>query len=168
MSPYKKRHNIVMKKDLNIPSEIGNLRLVEKAIDELSLELDLSDEVYGNVLVATMEATNNAIIHGNNSDPKKSVKIEIQMEKEQLKIHVEDQGGGFDFSSVPDPTAPENLEKINGRGIFLMERLSDEILYQITLLTSVLQNRSLEGLYMAAESRLSGNSIPSRLNDRFR
>jgi serine/threonine-protein kinase RsbW len=118
-----------MRKDLNIPSEIGNLRLVEKAIDELSMELDLSDEVYGNVLVATMEATNNAIIHGNNSDPQKNVKIQIQLDQSQLKVLIEDQGRGFDFSSIPDPTSPENLEKINGRGIFLMERLSDEILY---------------------------------------
>lgn len=118
-----------MKKDLNIPSEIGNLRLLEKAIDELSLELDLSDEVYGNILVATMEATNNAIIHGNNSDPKKSVKIEILLKQKELMFHIEDQGTGFDYSIVPDPTSPDNLEKINGRGIFLMERLSDEILY---------------------------------------
>ncbi|MEA3479409.1 MAG: ATP-binding protein [Bacteroidota bacterium] len=118
-----------MRKDLNIPSDLGNLRLVEKAIDELSMELDLSDEVYGNVLVATMEATNNAIIHGNNSDPEKIVKIEMLMEKKELMVHIEDQGNGFDYSIVPDPTAPENLEKINGRGIFLMERLSDEILY---------------------------------------
>jgi len=114
---------------LNIPADLVNLRLVEKAIDELSLELDLSDEVYGNVLVATMEATNNAIIHGNNSDPGKLVKIEMMLEKKELKVHIEDQGHGFDYSTVPDPTAPENLEKINGRGIFLMERLSDEILY---------------------------------------
>jgi serine/threonine-protein kinase RsbW len=120
---------MIMKKDLQIPSDIGNLRLVEKAIDELSLELDLSDEVYGNVMVATMEATNNAIIHGNNSDPSKKVKIEIQMEEKELQVHIEDQGLGFDFKNVPDPTSPENLEKINGRGIFLMEHLSDEILY---------------------------------------
>jgi serine/threonine-protein kinase RsbW len=118
-----------MRKDLNISSEIGNLRLVEKAIDELSLELDLSDEIYGNVLVATMEATNNAIIHGNNSDPSKEVKIEIEIDSKQLVVHIEDQGKGFDHMNIPDPTAPENLEKINGRGIFLMERLSDEILY---------------------------------------
>lgn len=118
-----------MKKDLQIPSDIGNLRLVEKAIDEFSAELNLSDEVYGNVMVATMEATNNAIIHGNNSDPSKNVTIIIQMDEKELKVHVEDQGLGFDFQNVPDPTAPENLEKINGRGIFLMEHLSDEILY---------------------------------------
>lgn len=118
-----------MKKDLNIPSEIGNLRMVEKAIDELSMELDLSDEVYGNVLVATMEATNNAIIHGNNSDPSKIVKIKILLKEKELKVLIEDQGIGFDHYNIPDPTSPENLEKINGRGIFLMERLSDEILY---------------------------------------
>lgn len=118
-----------MKKDLQIPSDIGNLRMVEKAIDDFSAELNLSDEVYGNVMVATMEATNNAIIHGNNSDPNKAVKIIIQLDDKELKVHVEDQGLGFDFQNVPDPTAPENLEKINGRGIFLMEHLSDEILY---------------------------------------
>jgi len=118
-----------MKKDLNFPSDIGNLSLVEKAIDELSLELDLSDEVYGNVLVATMEATNNAIIHGNRSDPEKLVKVAIEYLEKELMIHIEDQGSGFDHMNVPDPTAPENLEKINGRGIFLMEHLSDEILY---------------------------------------
>ena len=93
------------------------------------MELDLSDEVYGNVLVATMEATNNAIIHGNKSDPGKNVRVEILGDQKELKVHIEDQGKGFDYASVPDPTAPENLEKINGRGIFLMERLSDEILY---------------------------------------
>ena len=118
-----------MKKDLQIPSDIGNLRMVEKAIDDFSAELNLSDEVYGNVMVATMEATNNAIIHGNNSDPSKAVKIIIQLDDKELKVHVEDQGLGFYFQNVPDPTAPENLEKINGRGIFLMEHLSDEILY---------------------------------------
>ncbi len=118
-----------MRKDLNFPSETESLRLVEKAIDELSMELDLSDELYGNVMVATMEATNNAIIHGNKSNPEKKVKILFLLEKNELKIHIEDQGKGFEYSTGPDPTAPGNLEKINGRGIFLMERLSDEILY---------------------------------------
>jgi len=118
-----------MKKDLSISSDINNLRLVEKAIDELSMELNLSDEVYGNIMVATMEATNNAIIHGNHSDPEKDVKIEILFVNRELIVHIEDQGTGFDHQSIPDPTSPENLEKIDGRGIFLMEQLSDEIMY---------------------------------------
>ena len=116
-----------MRKDLQITSDVQNLRLVEKLIDELQFELDLSDESYGNVLVATMEATNNAIVHGNKSDPKKLVSLLIEKEEDELLVKLTDQGEGFDPKSIPDPTAPENIEKINGRGIFLMEGLSDEI-----------------------------------------
>ena len=116
-----------MRKDLQIASDIQNLRLVEKLIDELSIELDLSDESYGNVLVATMEATNNAIVHGNKLDPEKVVVLKVLLEKDQLVVNITDQGVGFNPKVIPDPTAPENIEKINGRGIFLMERLSDEI-----------------------------------------
>ncbi len=116
-----------MRKDLQISSNVLNLRLVEKLIDELQIELDLSDESYGNVLVATMEATNNAIVHGNQSDPDKIVVIKIVLNDKELIVNITDQGPGFDPRSIPDPTSPENIEKINGRGIFLMERLSDEI-----------------------------------------
>ncbi len=118
-----------MRKDLQISSDIQNLRQVEKLIDELQFELDLSDESYGNVLVATMEATNNAIVHGNKSDPNKLVNLWIEKGNNELVVNITDQGEGFDPESIPDPTAPENLEKINGRGIFLMERLSDEICF---------------------------------------
>ncbi|MDF1572206.1 MAG: ATP-binding protein [Bacteroidales bacterium] len=118
-----------MRKDFEISSASENLRIVEKVIDDMSLELDLTDEVYGNVLVATMEATNNAIVHGNKSDPNKQVQLEIIKNEEVLVIKIKDQGNGFDYAHVPDPTAPENLEKINGRGIFLMKRLSDDIMF---------------------------------------
>lgn len=116
-----------MRKDIEISSLRENLRIVEKAIDDMSLELNLSDEVYGNVLVATMEATNNAIVHGNQTDPHKQVKVVIEKQDRDLLIRIVDQGKGFDYDSVPDPTAPDNIEKINGRGIFLMKRLSDDI-----------------------------------------
>ena len=106
-----------MKTDLDITADLQNLRKVEKLIDDLSMELDLSDEIYGNVLVATMEATNNAIIHGSASNPNNRVFVRIAKNENQLVIHIEDQGKGFDYEKVPDPTAPENLEKINGRGI---------------------------------------------------
>jgi serine/threonine-protein kinase RsbW len=118
-----------MKKDIEITSDTSNLRVVEKIIDDMSMQLDLSDEVYGNVLVATMEAANNAIIHGNKSDPTKQVRVFIEKEGHELIVKIADQGPGFDYSSVPDPTAPENIEKINGRGIFLMQRLSDGLVF---------------------------------------
>lgn len=112
---------------LNISSKIENLTIVEKAVDEISAECNLNSELYGNVLIATIEAANNAILHGNQLDENKKVDIVFQIENKYLTITIKDQGKGFDFKGVPDPTAPENIEKINGRGIFLMERLADQI-----------------------------------------
>ena len=116
-----------MKKMLNIESRIESLRLVEKFVDDVSNELKLSNEIYGNLLIAVLEAANNAIVHGNKLDESKKVKIELLKEKDLLVIIVKDEGPGFDYNNVPDPTAPENIEKITGRGIFLMQKLSDDI-----------------------------------------
>ncbi len=113
----------------DIPSKIENLRIVEKAVDEISGDYNLSSELYGNILIATIEAANNAILHGNKLDENKRVNIKFKIEDKFLKIVVKDQGPGFDYQHIPDPTAPENIEKINGRGVFLMERLSDKIVF---------------------------------------
>lgn len=117
----------MMEKSLNITSKIDNLRVVEKLIDEISSECNLSSEIYGNILIATLEATNNAIMHGNKLDEGKLVNINCRFQDDELKISVKDQGNGFDYQNIPDPTAPENIENINGRGVFLMEKLSDSI-----------------------------------------
>lgn len=112
---------------LVIKSETENLRLVEKFVDDISAELKLSDEIYGNILIATLEAVNNAIIHGNKQQKDLDVVINTVRDDKGLHLTVEDQGPGFDYDNIPDPTAPENLEKINGRGIFLMDKLSDKL-----------------------------------------
>lgn len=116
-----------MEKVLNIPSKIENLRIVEKAIDELSAEYNLNSELYGNILIAAIEAANNGILHGNKLDETKNIHVTFAVSKENLVITVKDQGQGFDYMHIPDPTSPENIEKINGRGVFLMEKLSDRI-----------------------------------------
>jgi serine/threonine-protein kinase RsbW len=116
-----------MEKKLKIPSKIENLRIIEKAVDDISTECNLNSELYGNVLIATIEATNNAILHGNKLDEKKNVDILFSVEDKKLTIIIKDEGIGFDYANIPDPTSPENIEKINGRGVFLMEKLSDKI-----------------------------------------
>ena len=118
-----------MEKKLNISSKIENLRIIEKAVDDISTVCNLNSELYGNVLIATIEAANNAILHGNKLDENKNVDILFKVEDSKLKIVVKDQGIGFDYANIPDPTSPENIEKINGRGVFLMEKLSDEIFF---------------------------------------
>jgi serine/threonine-protein kinase RsbW len=117
----------IMEKTLKINSKIENLRKVEKLVDELSSEYNISADIYGNILIAALEAANNAILHGNKLDENKLVNIIVRIDSEKLKIKIDDEGNGFDYKNVPDPTAPENIENVNGRGIFLMEKLSDHI-----------------------------------------
>ena len=116
-----------MLKKYRIVSKIGNLRIIEKAIDDITAETGISQDSYGKILIGTLEAVNNAIVHGNKSDENKFVSVDINMGKSNLEVTVEDQGKGFKPSEVPDPTKPENIEALNGRGIFLMSRLADEL-----------------------------------------
>ncbi len=118
-----------MERTISIPSKIDNLRKIEKVIDEISAESKIGEDQYGNILIAALEAANNAILHGNKLDEKKNVEITFSINNNILKIKVKDQGNGFDYQDIPDPTAPENIENVNGRGIFLMEKLSDKILF---------------------------------------
>ncbi len=118
-----------MYKKIKIESRIINIRLVENAIDEISNELGISKDSYGKVLVSTLEAVNNAILHGNKSDPKKFVNIEISWNLNELIIKVTDEGCGFNPEKVPDPTILDNIESVNGRGVFLMSHLADKLKY---------------------------------------
>lgn len=118
-----------MYKKIRIESAIENLRIVENAIDEATTLIGISQDNYGKVLVSAMEAVNNAIVHGNHSNPEKKVDIEISSSSDQLNITVTDEGSGFRPETVPDPTTPENIEALNGRGIYLMSHLADMIEY---------------------------------------
>lgn len=116
-----------MQKKLKILSNIGNLRIVENEIDSLTTVAGINKDNYGKIMVSTLEAVNNAIIHGNKLDENKFVEIEIKLLKTRLKVKVTDQGPGFNPGSIPDPTKPENIESLSGRGVFLMSKLADNI-----------------------------------------
>ena len=118
-----------MDRNFKIESKLSNLRIVEKTVDEITQEIGISYNSYGKILVSLLEAVNNAIIHGNTSSPEKYVSIWITFKNGKLKIKVKDEGKGFSPESVPDPTTPDNIEEVNGRGVFIMTRLADEIKY---------------------------------------
>ena len=120
-----------MFKELVIKSDPDNIYQVEEFIESVRDELNFKDDVYGNVMVAITEAVNNSIVHGNEGDANKTVHITCESKNPyRLIVSVEDQGKGFDPNSLPDPTAPENLENPGGRGVFLMQHLCDEIDFQ--------------------------------------
>jgi serine/threonine-protein kinase RsbW len=116
-----------MYKRIRIESSVSNLRIVEDAIDAIMNEIGISHENYGKIMVSTLEAVNNAILHGNKSDLIKMVDVEIAYRDNKLKIKITDEGNGFIPEKVPDPTTPQNIESADGRGIFLMSRLADKV-----------------------------------------
>lgn len=118
-------------KSLKIASKPENVGIVEKFIDDLRTELNIGDDVYGNILISLTEAANNAIIHGNKSDESKFVTLEYSLDErgKNLTFIMKDEGPGFDYGHLPDPTNPENLEKTHGRGVFLMMQLADMVVF---------------------------------------
>jgi serine/threonine-protein kinase RsbW len=114
---------------MEIISQPESINLVEKLIDEIKTEFSIHEECYGNMLVAVTEAVNNAIQHGNKYDPAKKVQVAYEIEPDQIAFTISDQGHGFDYLNLPDPTDPENLEKPAGRGVFLMKHLADQIIF---------------------------------------
>ena len=109
---------------------IENIQIIESFIDNAKEEFEINDDMYGNIMISVTECISNAIVHGNQSDSSKLVHLELQMEPGLLRCSIEDEGNGFDFNQLPDPTDPENLEKTGGRGIFLMKHLSDEVKFE--------------------------------------
>jgi serine/threonine-protein kinase RsbW len=72
------------------------------------------------VRIALVEAVVNALTHGHRGDPGKRVRVSYLLSAEQVVAEVVDEGPGFDPQRVPDPLAPENLERPGGRGLLLM------------------------------------------------
>lgn len=123
-------NSIFIDNTIILDSNIQNVSVIEKLIDNYSSVLKFNDELYGKLLLAVVEAVNNAIVHGNHEDESKKVSIHYVFNDSEILFTVTDEGEGFDPSLVPDPTAIENLEKDCGRGIYLMNCLCDEILFQ--------------------------------------
>ena len=115
---------------ISIPSLIENIQVIESFIDNAKEDFEINDDMYGNIMISVTECISNAIIHGNQSNADKMVHLELQMKPGLLICSIEDEGRGFDFSNLPDPTEPENIEKLGGRGIFLMRNLSDDVKFE--------------------------------------
>jgi serine/threonine-protein kinase RsbW len=131
-SEWEQRNNKAFMNTISIqvPSMVENIRMIESFIDNAKERFHLDDDIYGNIMIAVTEAVNNAIKHGNNNNKTKNVHLSLALEDAVIKFVVKDEGPGFNYENLPDPTSPENLEKPGGRGIFLMKHLSDEVAFK--------------------------------------
>ena len=112
---------------ISFQSKAENLNVVEQMINTVCEEHEVNEDCYGNILIALTEAVNNAIHHGNKSNPSKEVTLNLTSEGSVLSFIIEDEGPGFDYNNLPDPTDPKNIEKPHGRGVFLMKNLADRV-----------------------------------------
>jgi anti-sigma regulatory factor (Ser/Thr protein kinase) len=115
---------------IRIASRAENIILVERMIEDVCDLFNISEDYYGNILVAITEAVNNAIYHGNQANPKKNIDIFFKSFPDHVSFIVKDEGTGFNYDTLPDPTNPENIEKPNGRGVFLMRNLADKVSFE--------------------------------------
>jgi serine/threonine-protein kinase RsbW len=116
---------------LRLSSDPRSVSRVETFVERIAQKYKIAPDIYGNILISLTEAVNNAIIHGNGNDMSKTVEVKLTEEDlDSIAFQVRDEGRGFDYNNLPDPTSPENLTRIGGRGVFLMHQLSDRVDFQ--------------------------------------
>ena len=115
---------------LQLPSTLESLNLLENFIDQICGHYQINEEVYANVLTCVNEACVNAIVHGNKLNAELRVYINVEMvDGKKLIFTVSDEGEGFDYEHVPDPTLEDNREKISGRGVYIIRKLADQCIF---------------------------------------
>jgi serine/threonine-protein kinase RsbW len=115
-----------------LDSTLESANKAEVAARALALRSGFGEEDADNIAVAVREATLNAVLHGNQSDPYKHVTVLFEATPVSYIVRVRDQGQGLDTAAIPDPLAPANLLKASGRGIFLIRAFMDEVRFRNT------------------------------------
>jgi len=105
---------------------------IEEFVLNIAEEINLNHDKINNLTLSVSEAASNSMVHGNKLDPNKKVEITVTIYDDKMELKFKDEGEGFDVSSVPDPTAPENILKDSGRGIHIMRSFLDDIKYKFT------------------------------------
>ncbi len=121
------RQNDIVEENIAIPSEVKYVREVSSKILRILETRNIDESVLFDIRLCVEETVRNAIEHGNVKDKRSKVKINYRISGDRFTIEVEDEGAGFDYRSLPDPTHEENLMKNSGRGVYLVRRLMDKV-----------------------------------------
>lgn len=111
----------------SVPKSIGR---VEAYLNKINAAIGLDEIQMHKLMVSLTEAVNNAILHGNGSDPEKRVMVRCEVLPGWLLFQVTDQGKGFRADHVRNPLKDENLHRESGRGVFLMRTLMDKVEFE--------------------------------------
>jgi serine/threonine-protein kinase RsbW len=114
----------------SLPSEVAAISPFVDKLMPLIRKCGCAAEGESDVEIALREALANAIIHGNHENPGKHVYVRCRCKPDEISIAVKDEGRGFDTNKMTNPTAPENIGSVHGRGIYLMKALMDEVRFE--------------------------------------
>ncbi|WP_295720762.1 ATP-binding protein [Mucilaginibacter sp.] len=114
---------------LQLPSNPESITQLEALIEEIADKYHVAEDTFANMMTCLNEAAINAIIHGNKLDMSKKVIINAEVDLKRIIWTVTDEGEGFDYNHLADPTAPENLESLTGRGVFIIKHLADQCIF---------------------------------------
>ncbi|MBB5397343.1 ATP-binding protein [Mucilaginibacter sp. AK015] len=117
---------------LQLPSKHESITLLEALIEEVADRYQVSEDTFANMMTCLNEAVMNAIIHGNKLDPEKTVFVNVDVDAKRIVWTVTDEGAGFDYNNLADPTAPDRLEELTGRGVFILKHLADQCIFNAT------------------------------------
>ena len=112
---------------LTLNSSLESVDKVERTAQDFAERAGFDQDTVPNIVMAVREAAVNAVLHGNAYNPAKRMTASFEANPDCLIVRVQDQGPGFDPSSLPDPLAPENILRGSGRGIFLIRAFMDEV-----------------------------------------
>lgn len=115
---------------MQLPSRLDSLTTVENFVESLREQYHIPEDTYGNMMTCLSEAVINAIVHGNKEDVNKKVYLNLEVQEgKRMVFTIADEGEGFDYNNLPDPTAPENIESLTGRGVFIIKHLADQCIF---------------------------------------
>jgi len=114
---------------LQLPSKEESITQLETLIESIADKYNISEDTFANMMTCLNEAFINAIKHGNKLDPNKKVIINAEVDAKRVIWTITDEGEGFDYTHLADPTAPENLENLTGRGVFIIKHLADQYIF---------------------------------------
>jgi serine/threonine-protein kinase RsbW len=117
----------VLNRSIQFPSLRANIRNVETFLIGLCDELHINADLMDRIMISVTEAVNNAIIHGNKSDPTKMVELSCACDGQWLRFCVRDEGPGFVPDTIPDPRFSDNLLKEGGRGVLIIRAFMDSV-----------------------------------------
>jgi len=116
---------------ISFPSDVEYLEKIEKTSAKIAAAAGFDESTVDDISIALTELVNNAIHHGNKNDINKKVTVSFKVDEKKLSISISDQGAGFSPSAINDPIHPDNLMADNGRGIYLVRALMDDVDYKI-------------------------------------